>query len=58
MTVPTISPTRSSASQSGGSPNRPLTPSRDQVSPTKSSLSHSRFKNSFDMETGTWTFGG
>ncbi|SCB65235.1 unnamed protein product [Fusarium graminearum] len=57
MTIPTISPTRSTTSQSGGSPNRPLTPSRDQVSPTKSSLSHSRFKNSFDMETGTWTFG-
>ncbi|KAM0198778.1 hypothetical protein ACHAPI_003798 [Fusarium lateritium] len=57
MTVPTISPTKSSGQQSSGSPNRPLTPSRDQVSPTKSSLSHSRCKNSFDMETNTWTFG-
>ncbi|KAM0562254.1 hypothetical protein ACHAPJ_002700 [Fusarium lateritium] len=55
--VPTMSPTRSFAPQSAGSPNRPLTPSRDQVSPTKSSLSSSRFKNSFDMETGTWSFG-
>lgn len=32
------------------------TPSRDQVSPTKSSLSSSRFngKASFDHESGTW----
>ncbi|KAM5351433.1 hypothetical protein ACJ41O_004156 [Fusarium nematophilum] len=52
--IPTMSPTKSSASQSVSSPNRPLTPSRDQVSPTKSSLSCSRFKSSFDMETGTW----
>ncbi|KAF4991191.1 hypothetical protein FGRMN_7996 [Fusarium graminum] len=56
MTVPTMSPTRSPGTQPG-SPSRPLTPSRDQVSPTKSSLSHSRCKNSFDMETNTWTFG-
>ncbi|CAG9972012.1 unnamed protein product [Clonostachys byssicola] len=34
----------------------PRTPSRDQASPTKSSLSPSRFKSSFDQETGQWTF--
>ncbi|KAL2167563.1 hypothetical protein VTG60DRAFT_1109 [Thermothelomyces hinnuleus] len=33
---------------------RPTTPSKDQPSPMKSSLS-SRFKSSFDPETGTWT---
>ncbi|EXA49526.1 hypothetical protein FOQG_00915 [Fusarium oxysporum f. sp. raphani 54005] len=55
MTIPAVSP--KSSTQTAGSPNRPLTPSRDQVSPTKSSLSHSRFKNSFDMETNTWSFG-
>lgn len=52
--IPTMSPTKSSLSQMGTSPTRPLTPSKDQVSPTKSSLS-SRFKGSFDMETGTWS---
>ncbi|KAL2271628.1 hypothetical protein VTJ83DRAFT_999 [Remersonia thermophila] len=35
-------------------PLRPTTPSKDQPSPMKSSLS-SRFKSSFDPETGTWT---
>lgn len=35
---------------------RPPTPSKDQASPTKSSLSQ-RFKNSFDPETGTWSAG-
>ncbi|KAK7225755.1 hypothetical protein V2G26_013758 [Clonostachys chloroleuca] len=34
----------------------PRTPSKDQASPTKSSLSPSRFKSSFDQETGQWTF--
>jgi hypothetical protein len=32
-----------------------MTPSKDQASPTKSSLSSSRFKSSFDTETGTWS---
>ncbi|RTE72936.1 hypothetical protein BHE90_012641 [Fusarium euwallaceae] len=54
--VLSMSPPKSSIPQSIGSPNRPLTPSRDQVSPTKSSLSH-RYKSSFDMETGTWSAG-
>ncbi|KAF4976682.1 hypothetical protein FZEAL_6681 [Fusarium zealandicum] len=53
--VPTISPTKSSFTPSLSSPTRPMTPSREQVSPTKSSLSHSRFKGSFDMETGSWS---
>ncbi|KAK4456140.1 Bud site selection protein BUD4 [Podospora aff. communis PSN243] len=34
---------------------RPPTPSKDQVSPIKSSMSTSRFKSSFDHETGTWS---
>jgi hypothetical protein len=33
----------------------PRSPSRDQVSPTKSSLSPSKFKSSFDPETGIWS---
>lgn len=52
--IPTMSPTKSSVPQPI-SPTRPMTPSKDQVSPTKSSLSTSRFKSSFDMETGTWS---
>lgn len=52
--IPTMSPTKSSLPQPV-SPTRPMTPSKDQVSPTKSSLSTSRFKSSFDMETGTWS---
>ncbi|KAH7170419.1 hypothetical protein EDB81DRAFT_941323 [Dactylonectria macrodidyma] len=53
-TIPTMSPTKLPAAQPG-SPTRPMTPSKDQVSPTKSSLSTSRFKSSFDMETGAWS---
>ncbi|KAK4225524.1 putative integrin alpha chain-like protein [Podospora fimiseda] len=34
---------------------RPPTPSKDQASPLKSSLSSNRFKSSFDPETGTWS---
>lgn len=36
--------------------NATRTPSRDQASPTKSSMSPSKFKSSFDHETGNWTF--
>ena len=42
-------------------PNPPATPTpsgnnnKDQTSPMKSSLSTSRFKSSFDPETGTWS---
>lgn len=32
------------------------TPSKDQASPTKSSMSPSKFKSSFDHDTGNWTF--
>ncbi|KAI1123198.1 DUF1709-domain-containing protein [Nemania abortiva] len=42
-TKPVTSPT--------GLQNRPATPSKDQPSPTKSSLSVSRFKSSFDSQT-------
>ncbi|KAH8890765.1 DUF1709-domain-containing protein [Thozetella sp. PMI_491] len=35
-------------------PLRPQTPSKDQASPIKSSLS-SRFKSSYDRETGAWS---
>lgn len=34
---------------------RPPTPSKEQASPLKSSLSSNRFKSSFDPETGTWS---
>ncbi|KAK0623398.1 cell division protein anillin-domain-containing protein [Immersiella caudata] len=34
---------------------RPPTPSKDQASPIKSSMSTSRFKSSFDHENGTWS---
>lgn len=36
-------------------PSTPRTPSKDQSSPFKSSLSPSKFKSSFDPETGIWT---
>ncbi|KAK0645987.1 cell division protein anillin-domain-containing protein [Cercophora newfieldiana] len=34
---------------------RPPTPSKDQASPIKSSMSTSRFKSSFDHDNGTWS---
>ncbi|KAL2156158.1 hypothetical protein VTH82DRAFT_903 [Thermothelomyces myriococcoides] len=48
------SPSKTSSSAPSSQPVRPTTPSKDQPSPMKSSLS-SRFKSSFDPETGTWT---
>ncbi|KAK3302161.1 cell division protein anillin-domain-containing protein [Chaetomium strumarium] len=48
------SPTKTVVPSSLSSPVRPTTPSKDQPSPMKSSLS-SRFKSSFDPETGTWS---
>ncbi|KAH6611025.1 hypothetical protein Trco_001045, partial [Trichoderma cornu-damae] len=36
-------------------PSTPRGPSKDQASPTKSSLSPSKFKSSFDHETGMWS---
>ncbi|KAI8625244.1 DUF1709-domain-containing protein [Xylariaceae sp. FL1651] len=43
------SPTKSVTSSTGNQ-NRPQTPSKDQPSPTKSSLSISRFKSSYDSQ--------
>ncbi len=53
--IPSLSPSKTAFPQSATSPVRPVTPSKDQPSPSKSSLSSSRFKSSFDPETGTWT---
>lgn len=47
--IPHYSPTKSITTPTG-SQNRPPTPSKDQPSPTKSSLSASRFKNSYDSQ--------
>lgn len=46
-----MSPTKSDYS----GPSTPRGPSKDQASPTKSSLSPSKFKSSFDHETGMWS---
>ncbi|KAF7562181.1 hypothetical protein G7046_g1946 [Stylonectria norvegica] len=53
--IPIMSPTKPSLPQPPASPTRPLTPSKEQSSPTKSALSTSRFKTSFDFDTGTWS---
>ncbi|KAK4252311.1 cell division protein anillin-domain-containing protein [Corynascus novoguineensis] len=52
--IPALSPSKTTAPRPMSPPVRPTTPSKDQPSPMKSSLS-SRFKSSFDPETGTWT---
>ncbi|KAK4157926.1 cell division protein anillin-domain-containing protein [Chaetomidium leptoderma] len=52
--IPALSPSKS-AFPPMSPPMRPTTPSKDQPSPMKSSLSSTRFKSSFDMETGTWS---
>lgn len=52
--IPILSPTKASSPGPMSPPLRPTTPSKDQPSPMKSSLS-SRFKSSFDPETGTWS---
>ncbi|KAI0405700.1 DUF1709-domain-containing protein [Xylaria palmicola] len=44
------SPTKTITSPTTPSPNRPPTPSKDQPSPTKSSLLTSRFKSSYDSQ--------
>ncbi|KAK4106511.1 DUF1709-domain-containing protein [Parathielavia hyrcaniae] len=51
--ITTLSPSKTVPAPTS-SPVRPTTPSKDQPSPMKSSLS-SRFKSSFDPETGTWS---
>ncbi|KAJ4304384.1 Bud site selection protein bud4 [Collariella sp. IMI 366227] len=53
--IPVLSPSKAASSRPMSPPMRPTTPSKDQPSPTKSSLSSSRFKSSFDPETGTWS---
>lgn len=57
--IPILSPSSSTSKSALPAPTspqvRPMTPSKDQASPTKSSLSSSRFKSSFDPETGTWS---
>jgi hypothetical protein len=54
--IPLYSPTKSSLPTTPTSAtNPPRTPSKDQVSPMKSSLSTSKFKSSFDPENGTWS---
>lgn len=47
--IPLYSPTKSIPSPTAH-PNRPTTPSKDQPSPMKSSLSVSRFKSSYDSQ--------
>ena len=59
--IPFFSPPKSASTTApvaiaSASGPRPPTPSKDQSSPTKSSLS-SRFKSSFDPETGAWSAG-
>ncbi|KAL2024382.1 hypothetical protein VTK56DRAFT_8193 [Thermocarpiscus australiensis] len=53
--IPVLSPSTASPPPPMSSPVRPTTPSKEQTSPIKSSLSSSRFKSSFDPETGTWS---
>ncbi|KAK0736998.1 cell division protein anillin-domain-containing protein [Apiosordaria backusii] len=55
--IPILSPplAKTPAMPISTSPNRPTTPSKEQGSPLKSSLSSNRFKSSFDPETGTWS---
>ncbi|KAL2134735.1 hypothetical protein VTI74DRAFT_10977 [Chaetomium olivicolor] len=53
--IPVLSPSKTTSSRPTTPSMRPTTPSKDQPSPTKSSLSSSRFKSSFDPETGTWS---
>ena len=53
--IPIYSPPKTMLPPPTSSPVRPQTPSKDQVSPIKSSMSTSRFKSSFDKEVGTWS---
>lgn len=53
--IPTPGPSKTTQSTPMSPPMRPTTPSKDQPSPLKSSLSSSRFKSSFDTVTGTWS---
>lgn len=53
--IPLYSPSKSSLTGPNPVLNPPYTPSKEQSSPTKSSLAASRFKSSYDHETGTWS---
>lgn len=53
--IPLYSPTKMNIPDFASSTNAPRTPSKDQASPIKSSLSTARFKTSFDPETGAWS---
>jgi hypothetical protein len=53
--IPVLSPSKAAMLPPMSPPLRPTTPSKDQTSPLKSSLSSSRFKSSFDAETGIWS---
>jgi hypothetical protein len=50
-----MSPSKTFALENAEVPSTPRTPSKDQSSPVKSSLSPSKFKSSFDPETGIWS---
>ncbi|KAK3375128.1 cell division protein anillin-domain-containing protein [Podospora didyma] len=52
--IPLCSPTKTVIPPPAAFPVRPTTPSKDQGSPIKSSLSTNRFKSSFENETGAW----
>ncbi|KAK3333584.1 cell division protein anillin-domain-containing protein [Cercophora scortea] len=53
--IPFHSPAKPVFAPVTASTARPPTPSKDQGSPVKSSLSNNRFKSSFDLETGGWS---
>lgn len=53
--IPILSPSMATMLPPMSPPLRPTTPSKDQTSPLKSSLSSTRFKSSFDAETGIWS---
>ncbi|KAL2109965.1 hypothetical protein VUR80DRAFT_1795 [Thermomyces stellatus] len=52
--IPLYSPTKAGQEESLDSSNPLKTPTKDQPSPIKSSMSATRFKSSFDETTGTW----
>jgi hypothetical protein len=50
-----MSPSKTFAVEDAEVPSTPRTTTKDQNSPVKSSLSPSKFKSSFDPETGIWS---
>lgn len=53
--IPLYSPTKMSIPDLSSPAAGPRTPRKDQGSPIKSSMSTTRFKSSFDPETGAWS---